>query len=635
MLVIIAGILLIVIVSGRQIQQQSLQQSSLKLNQFSLLSSQLERHIEKIDWAEANSVDTLIEKINTIAEIKKWEIVNSGGLVTKSYIRPEYRTSDSLVSKLLYLPNTDRTKQSHELIVHFQLAKLEPTPQIFTLTILFLIVLVCLVIAGFMLMKLKWVSQLEDFSKLVLTADDNRLIKSKHRFHNIIGHAISQLIMNNTYLVKTKTDLTNQIRKTTYIDEVTELGNHLFFKAELQVRLHNHDEIESGIVMILSFVESHPDKESLSSAHQVHIAEQLKVLIEDIDNSIVARLKDSEFVLLLPNFTAEKIDIFCKKLVNKLSKSVFNQPEEVHHFLDIGISTYKQGFDYYHVMAEADLALRNAQLQGSNNWYVYGEPLSQNKSKGSLKWRSFLRGILDQRRLLLFTQQLHYFNNDELQHYEILVRIRDGEDTLSAGTFLAMAHQCGLSSEFDSQIISSVIKHVLYEQRQSNDSLISINIFVPSLLNQKFTGWLLRKISSYPELSKKLVLEISENLLLKHIEEVSPVIIQLSQLGIKWCVEHFDSIGAAQTYLDKLPISMVKIDRRIINNIAEVPAQQLLFNSIVVSLKSKEIILFAEGVERVADVLFIKNTEIDGAQGYYFDRPTELSIENRPIIVND
>lgn len=604
------------------------------LQQFAILVSQIERLIEQSALAQDSQEQSTqelgtasipqLDNISLIEQVTGWELADQRGRVLGSFQRNQPIAVRNLVSRVFYLPNNNQ--QALTVVVHFDLTALAADITPLTVESVSLILVLIAIITLITYLSLRWVIQLEGFSKDALISG-KQTPHSDLVVHNIIGFTLSQLILNNRLLSKSKSELTNQIRRTTYIDQITELGNHLFFKAELQVRLHNQDELESGLVVIVAFVVDENENYSLEESKQISIANCLKKAIDSIDSAIVAKLKETEFVLLLPNFTATKIDQFCKKLVRELSSQVYSKPEELHHFVDIGISTYKQGFDYYHVLAEADLALRNAQLQGANNWYVYGEPLSQKKSKGRLKWQSFLRNVLDRRKISLYCQQLHYFDESATAHHEVLARILDGEELLHAESFIAMAYQCGLSVEFDRQIVNAVVNHLLYEQNQEKRANISVNIFVPSLTNQSFIDWLTTKLSSHPELASRLIFEVSENLLKKHIHEVSPVMQQLTNLGARWCIEHFGSIGEDQDYIDITKIDFVKIDRRIVNNISESLSQQLLFNSIIVSLKPRGITLIAEGVEQPQDASYIGQTEIAAAQGYFYNQPHELNFD--------
>lgn len=629
--VVMLAITAAVYLSGLFNQQENQQQSKNQLLQLSAIQSQIGLLIDQIDWRQNNANQTLLEKLQLIPEISSLQIKTNDNqlLLGKTFTRDSEKSNS--ITSYFYLPKMDDPRSSNTLMLSLNVQGDSSSP--ITSQAIFLLLLFWGGLTLYFLHQFKWVSQLEQLASHVLTGEINYPLKDKNRFHNVIGQAFNQLILNNNQLLQAKTELAEKIRKTSYIDDVTELGNHLFFKAELEVRLHNHDEAESGLVVILSFVDADTkSRKSLTDEQQLEIAGLLKSLIEDINQSLLARLKDSEFALLLPNFTADQTNQFCKKTIALLSKTVF---DKVHrgHFIDIGISTYKQGFGYYNIMSEADMALRNAQLQGANSWFVYGEPLAQHKAKGSLSWRNFLQKVLDKKEMMLYSQNLHYSKGKPILHREILSRIADGDEIIPADRFLVMADKCGLAVEFDRQIIDNLLKHLLYKEDNIAEHKYSINIFSSSLFDQRFVHWLLAKLSSYPELNQQLIFELPENQISKHIETIVPIMQQLASLGVSWAVEHFGAPAEDLSYLDEAPISMVKVDRRIINNINIDKAQQLLLTSIIVTLRSRNIKIFAEGVEKQADAKYLEKTDIDGVQGYYFDKPQKLGLIERTLKV--
>ncbi len=506
------------------------------------------------------------------------------------------------------------------------------SPLFWNQEILLILVAALLVIGIYGFYRLRWMMKLEDYAWHLLASEGHFPIKTNHRFDNVISHALNQLILNNSHLTKEKLDLAEQIRRTSYVDTTTELGNQLFFKAELQVRLHNHDEAESGLVAILSFVDDvFHEGRHLTEEQEIKIATILRGFVEDIDMAVVARLKESEFGLILPNFTADQTDQFCRRLIDRLTKGVFGKTADVEHFIDIGISTYKQGFGYYNIMAEADMALRNAQLQGSNNWFIYGEPLAQSKSKGSLRWRSFLQGVLQRKAIILFTQELHYFSKNKVKHLEILARVPDGNNILDANTFIAMANQCGLATEFDRQVIEGLLNYLSYQPAFEDNERLTVNLLSASLLDPAFSQWLVKRLKAKPSVAQHLVFEISESRLSRRVNDFRPLMNRLHQLGIRWCIEHFGSPDRDWSYLSDLPVDMIKVDRRIINNIANEPEQQLLLSSIIASLAPRKLSIFAEGVEKKQDADYLVNLQIAGAQGYFYDQPQRLKFDKKHL----
>jgi len=634
LLVVTVAITVIIFVSESIYQTQSKENTEKQLAQLSVIHSQVVLQIAQVDWSEAKARSVLLEKLHRIQELDEVEIKTKDkeSITTLSSTVQNTTQNSRLFNQYysLYLPKIKDVQVND--ILFFRISLPNYPIQLITSELILILVFLGFGLMLFFLRQFKWVEQLEQYASHVLTSEANRPLDVKQSSSNIIAHAMNQLILNNSHMIKDKIELAEKVRKTSYIDEVTELGNHLFFKAELEVRLHNHDEAESGLVAILSFIDADTkDDQALTGEQQIEIANILKLFADEIEHSVVARLKNSEYALLLPYLTGDQIDSFCKKLIQQLGKTVFDKLHRRAHFIDIGLSNYKQGFGYYNIMSEADMALRNAQLQGANSWFVYGEPLPKDKSKGSLRWRNFLHNILDRREIMLYSQRIHYFSDNALLHREVLSRVSDDSQVISASRFLVMANQCGLSTEFDRQIVDEVIKYILHQDESIIEQKYSINLFISSLLDSQFTSWLIGKLSSYPQLNRKLFFEISENHITKSIDQVAPVMRQLSELGISWSIEHFGSPEQNLNYLNKAPFSMVKIDRRIINNICADKDQQLLLSSIIVSLRSRNIAIFAEGVEKKLDADYLKGLEIDGAQGYYFDKPRKLELPEKSL----
>lgn len=474
--------------------------------------------------------------------------------------------------------------------------------------------------------RFKWLFELEDYTHYLLANSDIQKRQQLSGLPNPMSQLINQLILSNSLLSKTKIELTEKIRKTSYIDEVTGLGNHLFFKAELEVRLSSHEESESGLVMILGVEAAEYQGQSLLDPARVNaIAAILRGFIQERPNSLIARLKENEFALILPNQTSATTDQLCEMLIKQLENGVFDNSRLGQSAFSIGISAYKKGFDYSKILSEADMALRNAQLSGENTWFMYGEALAASKVRGSLMWRSFLEGVLDKRQVKLFGMNSFPVRTEQCHDLEIFIRVQDGDQILAAETFLPMAYQCGLATEFDRQVVDSVIKYCIYAKNNAPLRTYTVNLFIHSLLDERFVTWLMTKLSSYPQVCKQIFFAVKEQDVNKHLTPLSQVMTRISELGMRFCVKRFGSPEENLNYLELLPISRVKIDRRLIHNIHKNPAQQLLLGSLILHLKSKSIEVFADGVEKAEDADYLSRFEIDAAQGYYYMTPTRLS----------
>lgn len=582
--------------------------------------SQINLIIADSEFTDRQSLSAFLQQINSIKELKAWQLRDENNqLLGGTPIGPGDFTNPQ------YFYFYRDVERLHLLTLKVALKGQKPDLPAWSL---FEILLVVTLVVGVLLL-LSWVFKsiirLERYANYLLSGTDNLNLPNLGDANNPASLVINQLILKNSLLAKDKMELTEQIRKVSYVDETTELGNQMFFKAEFQVRLHNHEENESGLLMLLSFVEQdETETVVLTDARLVSIANLLRHFCADIPHALAARLRANDFALLLPNQTRSNTDKLCKTLIEQLDKAVFDKTGVKEHFVDIGISAYKRGFDYSKVLAEADMALRNSQLQGDNNWYMFGEALPAHKVRGHIRWRNLLQRVLDKRQIKLYGQTIHYFGEQQYFHQEVLARIEDGKDVLSAATFLPIANQCGLASEFDRQVVDGVIKHCLYQDNGTENVRFSINLFISSLMDEGFINWLIGKLSSYPNLSKQLIFEINESHVNKNLSALREGMMRLSEVGVGWCIEHFGSPEEDLSFLELLPISFAKIDRRIIFDIHKNKEQQLFLNTLLINLNSKNIEAFAEGVEQLADAEYIASRGIGAAQGFHFGKPTRL-----------
>ncbi len=623
---LIGGMLLVTLFIAKQFWLKESHQTSQRiLSETSLVISQLNLSLASLSSSikERQGLSKFLEKLDVNESILYWRLKDANGKLLTSKVGKETTldTPATRISLNYYIP----TKNNELLTLEVNLAEQRLQASSFGMTEI-------LLLAGFIglfviasLVFFAWIFDLDKLAiELVEQPDKTPVINERIR-HISIGRAIDTLIKSNTNLKQIKKELTEQIRKTTYVDEDTELGNKAFFQAEFQVRLHHHDEPESGLLILFSFVQSDTEDQLLMTVDRSkEIAHILRLFAAEYSESLVVRLGQCDFAMLLPNQTRNNVDQLCRKIILQLQQFVFDKTGVREHFVDIGISAYKQGFDYYKVMSEADMALRNAQLQGGNSWFMFGEALPNWKVKGFMKWRSYLQRVLDKRSLHLYGQPIIYFDDFSSHHQEIFVRIEDGEDTLTAEMFLPMASQCGLASEFDRQVVDGIIKHCLHEGENIKGCSFSVNLFVNSLLDDHFVGWLIGKLSSYPELSRHLIFEVRENHIIQYREQLRPIMNQLLSLGIRWSVDRFGAPDSNIDYLEVLPVSMVKIDRRLVGGISHRSRQQLLLKSLLINLRSHSIVAFADGVENQEDADYLRTTGIRGAQGYYFAKPKRL-----------
>ena len=154
---------------------------------------------------------------------------------------------------------------------------------------------------------------------------------------------------------------------------------------------------------------------------------------------------------------------------------------------------------------------------------------------------------------------------------------------------------------------------------------VSVNISPKQILEQNFIEQLIEVISNVGIEIQRVTLEITENILINDVNEVSPILNELRELGFGISLDDFGTGYSSLSYLNNLPISEIKIDRCFIDKITHNSQSVSLIKAIIAIGHSGEMKVVAEGVESKEQYVKLVDLGCSLIQGYYFDKP--LSIE--------
>jgi EAL domain-containing protein (putative c-di-GMP-specific phosphodiesterase class I) len=121
--------------------------------------------------------------------------------------------------------------------------------------------------------------------------------------------------------------------------------------------------------------------------------------------------------------------------------------------------------------------------------------------------------------------------------------------------------------------------------------------------------------------AESLVIEITENLLLKDAELARSRLAALRDLGIKVAVDDFGTGYSSLAYLDRYPVDILKVDRSFVEPLGGSPKSAALVRSIIDLASALEIEAIAEGVENADQLATLQSLGCRLAQGYFFAEP--------------
>lgn len=452
--------------------------------------------------------------------------------------------------------------------------------------------------------------------------NDIELPSATEKYHEILTaiHKVQQQLYDNTV---SDVSSDQNIRSSVLLDQETRIGNRAFFDNRLQAFLK--DEDVQGAVLLIQFRELELVQSLYGYQQAMSLLSMLiqvtKQRLHGQPNYFLARRSDFELSLLLPGVFINEVEKLSERLLKNLQAVALPVGINQEEFIHIGVSYFGHDQAAYQVMAEADMALRTAQLQGPSQWFMFeaGE-LEDIKAKGSLKWRTFLTAAIESNAFVIFFQPVIACDTAQVLHHEVLSKVRDSNGALiSARVFLPMARKCALTVKIDLLILEQVCRVLAYEKKQQDGC--SINISLDSLLSNGFVEKFLSIVHQFPQLQGQLMIEVSEYQLVSHLGELTPVIHKLSKIGVEIIADKVGQYVVSAHYLNVYPIKAIKLHRSIVLNIDKKIENQVFIQSLKTLATAKNIPIYALGVEHKSEWRTLVQLGVKGGQGHFFTEP--------------
>jgi diguanylate cyclase (GGDEF)-like protein len=153
---------------------------------------------------------------------------------------------------------------------------------------------------------------------------------------------------------------------------------------------------------------------------------------------------------------------------------------------------------------------------------------------------------------------------------------------------------------------------------------IAVNVSARQLVSGDFFSTVEHAVSSAGIDPTRLVLEMTENLLIEDSDRAMKVLSDLRRFGVRIAVDDFGTGYSSLSYLTRLPIDIVKIDQSLIAGIAGGP-EAVVVSAVTNLAHELGMIVVVEGIENQAQHDEIVRIGCDYAQGFYFSEPMSES----------
>lgn len=277
------------------------------------------------------------------------------------------------------------------------------------------------------------------------------------------------------------------------------------------------------------------------------------------------------------------------------------------------------------LLRNADLAMYTAKRDRKGTFALYNAEMHARASR-RLQTRSQLAGALERGEFEMYFQPIVNVTNVEVTGVEALLRWNQpGEGLVGPNRFIPLCEQTGMIVELGAWVARDVCRRAADWHRHNPGRApmsIAINLSPVQLQESDFVSEMNNIIVETGIDPEAVVLELTENVLIDDLRSVTDQLSTLRELGLRVALDDFGSGFSSLGYLTRLPIDILKLDRRFVTQLGE-PNERGLLSGTVALARSLNLLTIAEGVETTEQLAELRKAGCDRAQGYLFARPMD------------
>lgn len=354
------------------------------------------------------------------------------------------------------------------------------------------------------------------------------------------------------------------------------------------------------------------------------LLKELAALLADClrKGDVLARLGGDEFVLLLPQTTAENGLLVAHKLHQTLGAEEFELPVgKIRVTASFSLVSYpRDGATKESIYASMDVVLYKAKKHGKNQ--VLAADSEQDRTMMEIfRQGDFLRNAMREDRIEAFLQPIVEMRAGDVVAYESLARIRDGDAYITAGDFIEVAEELGMSRDLDRAIFHKALSHLKAIVQDRPNTKMFFNLSARSFADSAWMRSLPALVQQQGISCSNVVLEITEREALPHLNQVKAIIDELRQHKIAFALDDFGSGFSSFMYLKYLAVDYVKIEGSFVRQIAMDDRDRIMVQHIHQMAREFGLKTVAEFVEDEETAKILTQMGVDYAQGYYYGRP--------------
>ena len=403
-------------------------------------------------------------------------------------------------------------------------------------------------------------------------------------------------------------------------DKLTGLYNRGFFFEYAERIYRYHPELHMDALSL--------DIERFHSVNELNGREFGDRVLRAIGEEIKDFLSKTEGIA--SRIEADRFDIFClhrenyHEVLGGLQKAVNAMSDRVNVRLRMGVKPWSEGVEPSLMFDRARVACNMVRGSYKTHLMVFDDDMRE-RELFQQRLLNDLRRAVEEHQFIVYFQPKYNIQCDppRLSSAEALIRWRHPElGMISPGTFVPLFERNGLIHVVDNYVWEQTVRQIAaWRDRLGMTLPVSVNRSRTDIFDPALEKNLLHLVESNGLTPKELKLEVTESAYTDSASQLISVIENLRGYGFEIEMDDFGSGYSSLNMLSSLPIDVLKMDMRFIQNVREDVREFRLVELILDIARYLDVPVVAEGVETAEQLALLRKAGCELVQGYYFSKP--------------
>ena len=339
-----------------------------------------------------------------------------------------------------------------------------------------------------------------------------------------------------------------------------------------------------------------------------------------------------EFLILIPHLSINNSVKIIDKIISRFNSSWDLDGVSYTTSASIGTAMFpRDGSSLGSLLQKVDMSVYKAKIDGKSRLIEYCESLGSQLSRHMDILKEMRESVLHNfDGFYVSYQPIISTRTKQVESVEALLRWTHPElGNIGPSEFIPIAEETGLILNIGEFVLREGMTKCREWVKQGYIRHLNINLSVNQIVCDDFIDTVKRIIDETGVNPNNIIFEITESIAIEDLKSINEKIFQLCEIGIKIALDDFGTGYSSLNCLKDLPLGIVKLDKKFIDNVSQNNLDETVVKSIVDLSHKFNLSVCAEGVEHNDQYGVLRDMGVDLIQGYLFSKPQKaFTLEN-------